>query len=30
LVAAGSCDTDKAQELIDQYKAAANWTTYLD
>jgi arginine decarboxylase len=30
LVAAGSCNSDKAQELIDQYKAAANWTTYLD
>ena len=30
LVAAGSCDSDKAQELIDQYNAAAHWTTYLD
>ena len=30
LVAAGSCDGDKAQELIDQYNAAAHWTTYLD
>jgi arginine decarboxylase len=30
LVAAGSCDSDKAQELIDQYKSAAHWTTYLD
>lgn len=30
LVAAGSCESDKAQELIDQYKAAAHWTTYLD
>jgi len=30
LVAAGSCDSDKAQELIDQYNAAAQWTTYLD
>jgi arginine decarboxylase len=30
LVAAGSCNGDKAQELIDQYNAAAHWTTYLD
>ena len=30
LVAAGSCDGDKAQELIDQYNAAAHWTTYWD
>ncbi len=30
LVAAGSCDSDKAQELIDQYNAAAHWTTYLE
>lgn len=30
MVAAGSCDSDKAQKLIDQYNAAALGTTYLE
>jgi len=30
LVAAGSCDSEKAQKLIDQYNAAALGTTYLE
>ena len=30
LVATGSCESDKAKELLKQYNAAALWTTYLE